>query len=216
MRRISQHRRNQVRYRPTTNLACRETIINSIIEQLYRPHWNYWHKNLGTIIQENKDYHGRKGNKEDFGIYYAGKAWFIPKLIRTGEGPLGSETASEFNILPMHNKYPDMEKRLIKVTSNIAELDVETYEVNRFLAGLLLFPAPLELLETILGPSLYSHIGQCLEELTEDLKQHIWNDHTEIALQTYAKEHDYLIDAMCQRVMMSLIIGDAFRDVANA
>lgn len=188
-------------FRPSTDLNTREQVIDLIHNDLYAPHWKFWHKKLKTLIEQNGDFHGRP-RQINQGIFYAGQAWFIPTYVLVD--------ASEFDIIPLHPEYPNLEKDAIKITANLSELDIETYEVKRFLAGLMLFPAPQDVMKTLLGSALYGRIGKFYQTLDGENKRHVWNDAVSTAFHAYAKEHDYLINAMCQRVMMNLITRDAF------
>ncbi len=180
-------------------------ILEKIQNSLYNPHWEYWYRKLQNVISENCGYQGRgrPSNYCKYGIFYLNQPWFVPQ-------PEAARTeASDFDIVPLHPEYPELESRLIKITSNLAELDIETYEVKRFLAGMLMFPAPIETFEESLGRSLFGKIGPFLRLLNEE-ERHKWNDNLAKAYRTFMQENDYLIDAMCQRVMMNLIARDAF------
>jgi hypothetical protein len=189
------------RFRPSMEQNPREKVINNIQHDLYDPHWKFWHKKLNALIAENSGYHGRP-RQINQGIFYANQAWFVPTGAAT--------EVSEFDIIPLHPEYPKLEETAIKITANLSELDIETYEVKRFLAGLMLFPAPQDIMKTLLGSALYGRIGKYYQELESENKGHVWNDAISLAFHSYAAEHDYLINAMCQRVMMNLITRDAF------
>ena len=188
------------RHRPSKELNVRENIIQKISNNLYDPHWNYWNNKLLKMIEINQDAHGRRGNHRRFGLFYAGKAWFIPWMDAT--------EACDFTILQLHSGVAEGD--LIKITANLGELDVECYEIKRFLSGLFLFPAPTRVIEKLLGQNLSQRIAPYLMQLEPENEGRPWNASTAHAFQTYADEHDYLIKAMCQRVMMNLIARDAF------
>lgn len=201
------------RFRPTTDLNLRELVIDKIIQNLYSPHWNYWFKKLAIIIAKNCDAQNRQGTTPltTFGIFYAGQSWYLPIFEHPILGKMVIEESS-VEILQLSPDVPGLEKDLLQTTINLSELDVETYEVKRFLAGLLLFPAPGSIMEALLGSALYGRIKGHYQELAGENANHIWNDATAFAFHTYAKEHDYLIDAMCQRVMMNLLAQQAFAE----
>jgi len=214
--RISAATRRKLAHRPSTELNLRESAISLIVTTLYTPHFLFWYKKLSEIIKANQEYHGRKGAAEDFGIYYCGKAWFVPYHFgfdsQSSTNILGNlsytKTATDFEIIAIHPKYPDLEKELITITANLSELDVEHYEVKRFLAGILLFKCPYSNLKKALGDTLFKYIEEPLFQLNSSKT---WNSQTELAFNTYITEHDYLIDAMCQRIMMNLISVDALK-----
>jgi len=190
------------RHRPSTDLSPKEEVIDKIFNNLYTPHWKFWRGKLLEIITQNKDYHGQDGAPDNFGVFYVGKAWFVPLMP--------DDDVSAYTVLPLHEHYPDMEKELIKVTSNLAELDIECYEVKRFLAGLLIHGAPMDIMEKALGAALFSRVVNFLQELRGRKQARDWNEATQVAFDTYLEQHDYLLAAMCQRVMMNLITRDAF------
>lgn len=199
---IRSRRYRHMSARPSGELTIREKVIHEIITDLYVPHWKFWNKKLTELITKNKDMHGRNGDANEYALYYAGKIWFVPWMVLVD--------ASQFFSLQLHESDPDMEKDAVKITANLSELDIETYEVKRFLAGLLSFPAPIDVMEPLLGSALFNRVSKYLKRLTAENRMHLWNPAQIKSFETYAEEHDYLIDAMCQRVMMNLIARDAF------
>ncbi len=185
------------RNRPDTTLNNKEMVIEKIISSLYSPHLKFFHNRLLKLIEINMHIQGRQGEPSKFGIIYAGKAWFVPWMPGQGENDF-------------HNLSADAgldETELLKVTTNLGELDIEMYEVQRFLIGLLTFAAPLGVMEERLGRSLYNRVKQYLTEL-EGLGR--WNEAQHAAFNTYAEKHDYIIDAMCNRIMMTMLSRNAF------
>jgi len=188
------------RYRPSTSRTTKELVIHKMMDTLYQPHWDFWHKKLLEVITHNKDAQGREGNPNLFGIFYAGRPWFVTWM--------DASTKRDFEVLPMHETID--EKNIIKITANLGELDIECYEVKRFLAGILMFPAPLDTIEDLLGRGLFARVSKFFKEIELDNDGRPWNTAQIVAFETYTKQHDYLITAMSQRVMMNLIARDAF------
>lgn len=197
--------------RPSTEHNAPEKAIKRIEETLYKPHLDFWNKKLATVILKNLQYHGR-GNSDPLvrqtGIFYANEPWFIPVF--------GRSEAYEFDIVPLHPEATDLEEDLIKITANLGELDVEIYEVRRFLAGLFMFAAPLEEFENLFGHSLFNKISEPLRHMTQDYRNRVWNDGMKKSFKTYTEEHDYLITAMCQRIMMNLLTAGAFKQAERS
>jgi len=212
--RISAATRRKLYNRPSTELAPREAAIDTITQRLYAPHFRFWYAKLAEVIKANKEYHGRDGDPQEFGLYYGGKAWFLPYSINNSASEATAwqvitvRQADDFEIIALHPKFPQLEKDVINITANLSELDIEFYEIKRFLAGVLLFKVPFETLKKTLGDTLYNFMEESLNKLNLTIYQ---DPSTEIAFTTYTKEHDYLIDAMCQRIMMNLIAVDALR-----
>lgn len=185
------------RFRPPTELNNKELVIDKIITSLYKPHLGFFQKRLAKIIETNMYIQGRTGEPRTYGITYAGRSWFIPWMEGLTE-------------VDYHNLAADPgldETELLKVTTNLTELDVEMYEVKRFLTGLISFSAPIAVLEERLGRSLFNRVKTYLAEIEGTA---LWNEATHKAFNTYADKHDYLIDAMCKRIMMTMLSRNAF------
>jgi len=188
-------------YASTAVFSIREQLIQNIFDTLYLKHIAYWNHQLTTIINENANYQGRIISDNTFyGIHYAGKNWIVPEPGRTEE--------FQFEIILMHEDIPGFEARVINVTSNRAELDIEMYEVKRFLGGLLVFTPPLELFEEILGNAIYRRVEQYFKQFTTTES---WTKYSEKAFRTFTEEYSYLVDVINQRIMMNLITSDALR-----
>ena len=185
------------RYRPTTELNSKELVIDRILSSLYNGHIDFFNKRLLKLIEANMYATGHTGEARTHGILYAGRAWFVPWM----------EAKEDTDFLNLEVGPGIDETELLKVTTNLGELDVEMYEVKRFLAGLLRFSAPLEVMEKRLGRSLYNRVKG---DLADVARQGTWNEATYKAFNDYAGKHDYLIDAMCKRIMMSMLSRTAF------
>lgn len=185
--------------RPGTGLNSREMVIFTIIKSLYTPHVKFWENKLTTLVKQNQVNLQMPVGDRPIGVHYAGKAWFVkvPDFVED----IG------YDILPFH---PDekLEAKLIKVTANLGELDIEKYEAKRFLAGLISFPAPIEKFERTLGAHVYNLARDEFNELAVAVD---WNVGLQKSWMTYVKQHDYLIDALCQRVMINLISSAAIK-----
>lgn len=185
------------RYRPKTEMNPKEEAVDKIMTSLYKPHLAFFHKRLLKLIEANMHIKGHSEEPRTFGITYAGRKWFVPWM--------GGLTENDFRCLSADPGIDEAE--LIKVTANLGEIDVEMYEVKRFLAGLLSFSAPPGVMGDRLGRSLYGRIKFQLSELKESDR---WNEGQHKAFNTYADQHDYLIDAMCNRIMMTMLSATAF------
>lgn len=185
------------RFRPSTDLNSKELVIDKIITSLYKPHLGFFHKRLAKLIETNMHIHGRTGEPRTYGINYAGRSWFVPWM----EGL----TEMDFHNLAVDPGLDETE--LLKITTNLGELDVEMYEVKRFLTGLLGFAAPIGVMEDRLGRSLFNRVKVHLADIAGT---GVWNEATHKAFNTYAGKHDYLIDAMCKRIMMTMLSRTAF------
>ena len=185
------------RFRPTTEMNPKEEAVDKIMSSLYKPHLAFFHKRLLKLIEANMHIKGKTDEPRTCGLVYAGRKWFVPWM--------GGLTENDFMCLSVDPGLDETE--LIKVTANLGEIDVEMYEVKRFLAGLLSFSAPMDVMEQRLGRTLYNRIKSQLSEL-KGLGR--WNEGQHKAFKTYADQHDYLIDAMCQRIMMTMLSTTAF------
>ena len=184
------------RHRPETDRNSKEEVIHAITSSLYTPHLSFYHRRLLKLIEANMFLHVMKGEPRTFGINYAGRSWFVPWMEAQSE--------TDFMNLPAADGLDEPE--LLKVTTGLATIDVEMYEVKRFLAGLLSFNAPMEIMEERLGRSLFGRVKKHLQSVQREA----WNEANLAAFNKYADAHDYLIDTMCNRIMMNLLSKQAF------
>ena len=113
--------------------------------------------------------------------------------------------------LTLHDEYaPEIEKELLIITNELAQLELEQYETSRFLSGLVLFPAPIEVFQTILGRELAQECEKELANITTD-PNYQWDCNAQAALTTYVAHHDYILKAMKQRLLLNMITRDQIK-----
>ncbi|RLI35674.1 hypothetical protein DRO66_06970 [Candidatus Bathyarchaeota archaeon] len=179
-------------------------IQRKLLKHLYGDHVRYWGAKLTKLINQNRDLHHLKPGGVPFGIHYVSRPWWVPRLQY--------QEPADFHILPMHPQFPD-EKDLIEVTASLTELDIEKYEVNRFLIGLLGLPAPAEEFEKVLGTALMAGIAKEFKILQrKDSTVFLWDAALNQAWDDYVEEHAYLVTAMCTRIMVNLITKEAMQE----
>ena len=192
-------RRTPRNLRASTEFSSSESVIANIIDTLYLPHDKYWRKKLQTLLLECL--YVAQAPVPDapdcLALSYAGQYW--PVDIKADS----VNTTAVF--IPEDN--PELEKQAIKIVSNLEELNMEMYEVQRFLAGVLLFPAPLEVLKETFGNSLFGRIKKFFAPT-----QFTWGENEKAIYLDYIEEHGYLIDSMCQRIMISMMSQVALDD----
>jgi hypothetical protein len=183
-----------------------EIIRDTLLRNLYAKQEKYWRTALRDIVITNANHHGRTG--ERYGIHYLAQDWYPG-------APVNKALFNEANLieyLPLHPEYAvEVEKELLTVVNELAQLELEEYECSRFLSGLVLFPAPIEVFHKILGTELF-------QECEKELAQHVindpdyhWDANAQAALSTYVAQHDYILKAMKQRLLMNMITRDQIR-----
>lgn len=183
--------------RAAKTISNEEVLIRSTLHCLYSKQREFWRENLTHLIAKNLESLGRKAHPRQTGIHYAGRSWFRPWME--------AKEAKDFTITRVHE---DHEKEAITVTSHLAELEMEEYEVGRFLAGLLLFPAPANDIKAVLGEQLIGEIeGE--EKVSFDTlgcSTGVINNQVK-ALRQYAEEHDYIVRMMNERILAKMILS---------
>lgn len=194
------------------NASYREHFREVLLQHLYQPQETHWEKELQTLININTSCYGKLTNPF-IGIHYLNKNWSVIAKLDLN-----------FNItyLTLHPDFLPKEAELLEVVGQLSELEAEKYEVSRFLSGLVLFPAPVKVLQDVLGKQLSQEI--CSEFLTKqylskevDLREYYedlssaWDDNAQTALMTYVDQHKYLLKLVNQRLLINLISQDQIK-----
>jgi hypothetical protein len=194
---------------PGTNITNNEIIRVTVLRKLYLKQEKYWRTELKGIVLCNARYHNRTAEK--FGIHYLGKNWYPGRHLDQAF----DEAYHDVQYLTLHPGYiqhaPEIEKKLLSICNELAQLELEEYECGRFLSGLVLFPAPLDVFEQILGQEIFE---ECKRELAQQLNNapnYSWDANAQAALTTYVAHHDYILKAMRQRLLMNMITRDQIR-----
>lgn len=180
-------------------LSHKEILIKATLRALFHKQREFWRQNLSVVITKNLAALGRKGHPREHGLHYAGRAWFRPWMEAT--------TAADFTLVRVH---PDCEKEVINVTSQLAELENEEYQVARFMAGMLLFEAPVLEYKKALGPDLVEEI-----ENTQGVYFDSLHDSTGVvnnqskALREYVQQNDFIVALMHERLMTQILLGNS-------
>jgi hypothetical protein len=179
--------------------AYTEIIRDTLLWALYADQDCYWSKKLAVIVVENARYHGRTG--ESYGIHYLGKDW-LPFVFES----------DSVQCLPLHPDYAlEIEQELLRIVNELAQLELEQYECSRFLSGLVLFPAPLDVFAKVLGSQLFQECEKDLAHHVSTAPNYSWDANTEAALATYIAAHQYILKAMKQRLLTNMITRDQIR-----
>lgn len=189
--------------RPTKNLSDREVLIQASLRSLYADQYEFWQKRLTLLIKKNNETLGKDCHPRESALHYAGKVWFRPWMEAT--------EASDFKISHVH---PEHEKEAIEVTSELAELETEQYEVGRFLAGLLLFQAPVLEIKRALGPELVDEIerGEKVSFDSLGTSAGVMQNQT-TALKLFVEEHAYVVEMMTERILGKMILSQSIMGV---
>ena len=187
--------------RPSKNLTDKEILVNATIRALYFEHHEFWLKRLTHLIAKNNESLGKAIHPREGAIHYAGKVWFRPWMEAT--------EPDDFQISQVH---PEHEKECIEITAELGELEVEQYEVERFMSGLLLFEAPVFEIKKALGAELIDEIERSEKVSFDSLGNSagVLNNQT-MALHVYVNQHQYIIDAMNERILGNMILQQSIR-----
>ena len=187
---------------PATRFSYAEIIRHTLLKHLYKDQEIFWENKLADIALTNAKYHNRTG--EQYGIHYLGKNWKGKSLIFID---LADE---DYVYLTLHDEYePIIEKELLIVVNELSQLEIEKYEASRFLSGLVLFPAPIDIFQKVLGRQLFSECEQELEQYILNTRSDFtWDANSQVAITTYIEQHDYILKAMNQRLLVNLITRD--------
>jgi hypothetical protein len=110
---------------------------------------------------------------------------------------------ANYSCWPAHPKLD--QKELIEVTANLAEMEIEMHEGKRYLAGLLLYPAPMDKFQAILGDVLFLPAQKEFAELVKLQDKDEWTPLAEENMDDFAKYGDFVVDAMAERVLLNMI-----------
>ena len=111
----------------------------------------------------------------------------------------------------MHPNFPEELEDMAEIAEELDTLVEEKYETERFLSGLISFPAPAEIFAEILGDTLYSTIAAEIEKhVNYDplMKPDEWNERQAVSLESFMRNKNYIVQAMRQRILLNLITLD--------
>jgi hypothetical protein len=136
------------------------------------------------------------------GINYAGKNWYVSK---------GDLVTPEnfYSCWPAHSTLNP--KELVSVTSNLSRLEIELNEGRRFIAGLILFPAPIEKFNEVLDDILFLPVKEEFQKLVSFHSEDEWTPLAEKVMDEYVKANEHAVKAMSQRVLINMISSQAIR-----
>lgn len=177
----------------------RENVKRLLLEKLYKAQLNYWNNRLRAVAIKNTRAHGRgwAANAHEYVIYYNDKSWQYQVLDWV------EKEHSKF-CLPLHPDFPQMEDEMEEIAFEFEEIRLEMYEADRFISGLVTMPAPPEVLEQILGDTLYSACKDVLLRY-RSANECTWNNSSELTLNTYVAKNQRIIRLMTERLMLNLI-----------
>jgi hypothetical protein len=179
-----------------TTVNFREKIRDILMDRLYSSQLAYWEHQVDVFAKKNATRHGHALIDDEsvcYGVNYLGKNW----------GSQDDHTVTLFS-LPLAEEGGEDEEEFLEMTIELGELEAESYIAGRFLANLVMHDASPEAFEEALGRSLF---GECSEvlDIQKQLVDRIWNENALISFKTYVEEHEYIIKAMNERLMMNLL-----------
>jgi hypothetical protein len=184
----------------TVQLSLAEIIRDTLLNRLFKIQIKFWKKKLDPIINTNAANQG-VGLGNMLGIHYLGKNW------RGSRFP----AVTDCTYLPLASDSSEFEKELLMIVNELAQLEAEEYEASRFLSGLVLFPAPVEVFQKVLGRQLFSECEQEIQNNLLSAPNYTWDANAQNAIMTYVNHHDYILTTMNQRLLVNLITQDQTR-----
>lgn len=172
----------------------REAIKNTLMRKVYAVPLIFWNRQLMELCDENTRCHGREGH---FLIHYQGQK-------QRPEPMSWADREDDNYFLPLHPDFPDLKVRMVEI---IEELDVirrEKYEAERFLSGLVLFPAPEQVFHDILGNTLFQECKVQVQQHASNTTEE-WNSNADMAIHTFSNKHTAIVQAMKERIMANLL-----------
>lgn len=189
----------------STVYEFRENVKAILMQKLYQKQLSYWSTQLIKLSNENAHTQGRKlwysfNNVElfQYSIYFRDKKWSPQYLEWTAD----IETAYCTSLNP---DYPEFQERMARIADELTDIDVERYEVERFLSGLMLFGAPPEEYLKVLGRTLYQSVKAEITAHEHHGKD--WNRNASYPFKQYTAKNKRIVVAMNERLMMNLIAG---------
>lgn len=179
----------------------RAVIHATLMEKVFQQQRKYWHKKLQSIIDRIAIRNGRDLDAGPYAVHYANRNWFTEDIPKNAPKHVNVHAC----LMPPDDD-PEIEKELIEVCAELAEIEIEEYEADRFLSNLIVFPAPGHVFERILGSQLYETCKESLREFTpKELNRGSWDQNSEVALTTYVEKYSFIIEAMKSRLMLNLL-----------
>ena len=179
-------------------------IKDGLFGKLYIPQIKYWNKRLRSLSEQNVDCYAREDeafnlNDQSFvSIFFDGEAF---NLLPIDED---EEQASPYCLELYPEDQPLVDEMHI-VAYEVYKLKRERYEVQRFLAGFMMFDPPPQTLVETLGDGLSRICQNVLRERGWVANEMQWDPHEPAALETFLKEQQPIITAMQERMLLNMI-----------
>jgi hypothetical protein len=185
----------------STVYEYRDNIKAKLMRKLFGRQLQFWNAELFTLGLKNAISKERDIiTSMPYTIFYRNKQWMPVYVNWVDERPL---PCTELNL-----DYPDWEPRMARIADELQDLADEKYEAERFLSALVLFDAPPEAYERILGNTLYSTIAVELKRHCSRFAGSGWELNTEHSLAAYIETHTAVVARMNERLLMNLITLD--------
>jgi len=178
----------------------RSAIKDTLMRKLYQAQLKYWNNRISRLSNLNAMCYGRKirSNSPLYSIYFQHKRWQPDHLDWT-------DNVESAYCLALHPDFPDMRVEMLEIADEFEKLRNERYEAERFLSGLVLFTAPPERMEQILGHTLYSPCREAIKRFYGDYTENQWDCNGEFSLRTFVEKNQGILKAMNARILYNLI-----------
>lgn len=186
----------------STIFDYRWAIKNKLMEKLYEDQLKYWNLKLSNLAFNNALTHGRGidvvNNRMTYAIYYDDKEWRPQHLDWT------KRDESKY-CLELHPSNPQLADEMAVIADELGEIEEERYEAERFLSGLLMFEAPPEIFQKVLGDVLYEPCKTEVLEFCSQFSTDVWDKNGEFSMNIFIERYQSIITAMKQRLLRNIV-----------
>lgn len=190
------------RRKPNTGPTALESLCVEIQRVLYGKQQQFWYERFTKLIHGQLITLDRPGNPRTFGLHWGGRNWTRPYGTLTDE--------VQYSIMAVLPKFEEDARR---ICTQLAEIEQERKDVARFLAGLLLFRAPIREVLNVLGSEI---VGELESKSTMRLRGFAPDKGDEIIDLTefhrFVKQNKETLDLMEERLLANLILSGSLAD----
>jgi hypothetical protein len=175
-----------------------------LLDKLYAEQLLYWNKRLMKVQRMNASAHGRYGSV--YQIFYNNQIWKTEFLHWTNEKP------SSKLCLGLHPGFPQFEREMVIISDEMGEILEEKYEADRLISGLVTFSFTQDVIQEILGDTLYD---TCKDILLRNrfACEKGWGGAAQASLSTFVMHNQRVLRQLNERILVNLITLDASKQL---
>jgi len=177
----------------------RAIIKDTLMHKLYYKQLQKWNKALLELSRKNSLSLGRTHVSHiPQAIWFRNKKWLPEELD-------WSDSVEISFCTQLNPDYPEYAILMAEIADELSEIKTEKYESERFLSGLVLFNAPPNVYEKVLGNTLFSAISSEVYQHCKHYNGVEFKNDCKSTLITYVKTNTNIIQTMNERLMLNLI-----------